>query len=59
LLRGRREAVKFERRWQSTDDMPLIPVPARDPLEGLIGGAQIGPHDFVPSPQHCAQIPSR
>jgi len=29
--------------------MPLMPVPARDPLEGLIGGTQIGPHDFAPS----------
>ena len=28
-------ADKFERRWQSTDDIPLMPVPARDPLEGL------------------------
>ena len=40
-------ADKFERRWQATDDMPLMPVPARDPLAGLIGGTQIGPHDFA------------
>ena len=52
-------ADKFERRWQATDDMPLMPVPARDPLEGLIGGTQIGPHDFAPSPQPDQQIPSR
>ena len=31
----------------------------RDPLEGLICGTQIGPHDFAPSPQPDQQIPSR
>ena len=52
-------ADKFERRWQASNDMPLMPVPARDPLIGLIGGTQIGPHDFAPSPQPDQQIPSR
>ena len=52
-------ADKFERRRQATDDMPLMPVPARDPRTGLIGGTQIGPHDFAPSPQPDAQFPSR
>ena len=52
-------ADKFERRWQATDDMPLMPVPARDPLAGLIGGTQIGPHDFAPLLQPDQQIPSR
>ena len=52
-------ADKFERRWKAADDMPLMPVPARDPLEGLIGGTQIGPHDFAPLPQPDQQIPSR
>src|SRR5262249_23522169 len=28
----------FERRWQAAADSPLIPVPPRDPLRGLIGG---------------------
>jgi hypothetical protein len=34
-------ADTFERRWQAaTDDIPSmpVPVPLRDPLEGLIGG---------------------
>jgi hypothetical protein len=31
-------AGTFERRWQPADESPLIPVPRRDPLEGLIGG---------------------
>lgn len=37
----------FARRWQATDDMPLKPVPRRDPLEGLIGGLLTQPlaHD--------------
>ena len=52
-------ADKFERRWQATDDMPLMPVPARDPLAGLIGGTQIGSHDFAPLLQPEQQIPSR
>ena len=52
-------AHKFELRRQATDDMPLMTVPTRDPLEGLIGGTQIGPHDFAPSPQPDQQIPSR
>ena len=52
-------ADNFERRWQAADDMPLMPVPHRDPLEGLIGGTQIGPHDLAPSPQPDQQIPSR
>jgi hypothetical protein len=29
--------------WQATDETPLMPMPHRDPLEGLIGGTQIGP----------------
>ena len=52
-------ADKFERRWKAADDMPLMPVPARDPLAGLIGGTQIGPHDFAPLLQPDQQIPSR
>ena len=52
-------ADKFERRWQATGDVPLMPVPARNPLEGLIGGTQIGPHDLAPSSQPDAQGPSR
>ena len=52
-------AHNFELRRQATDDMPLMTVPTRDPLEGLIGGTQIGPHDFAPSPQPDQQIPSR
>ena len=40
-------ADNFERRWQATDDMPLMPVPHRDPLAGLIGGTQIGSHDLT------------
>ena len=27
--------------WQATDEMPPMPMPHRDPLEGLIGGTQI------------------
>ena len=52
-------ADDFERRWQATDEMPLMPIPHRDPLEGLIGGTQIGPHDLAVSPQPDQQIPSR
>ena len=26
--------------WQATDEMPLMPMPHRDLLEGLIGGTQ-------------------
>ena len=51
-------ADDFERRWQASDEMPLMPIPHRDPLEGLIGGTQIGPHDLAPSPQPDQQIPS-
>ena len=40
-------ADNFERRWQATDDMPLVPVPHRDALAGLIGGTQFGSHDFT------------
>lgn len=38
---GAATADTFERRWQAaTDDIPPmpVPVPLRDPLEGLIGG---------------------
>ena len=45
--------------WQAADEMPLMPMPHRDPLEGLIGGTQIGPHDLVASPQPGQQIYSR
>ena len=31
-------ADNFQHRWQPTDDMPLKPVPRRDPFAGLIGG---------------------
>ena len=48
-----------ERRPIKTDDMPLMTVPTREPLEGLIGESLIGPHDFAPSPQPDQQIPSR
>jgi hypothetical protein len=44
-------ANDFERRWQATDDMPLMPMPHRNPLEGLIGGTQIGPHDLAVAAQ--------
>ena len=44
-------ADDFERRFQATDDMPLMPVPPRDPLAGLIGGTQIGPHDLADAAQ--------
>jgi hypothetical protein len=44
-------ADNFERRWQATDDMPLMPVPPRDPLAGLIGGTQVGPHDLADAAQ--------
>ncbi len=40
-------ADDFDHRWQATDDMPLKPVLTRDPLEGLIGGTQIGPDDLA------------
>jgi hypothetical protein len=31
-------ADDFERRWQASDEMPLMLMLHRDPLEGLIGG---------------------
>jgi hypothetical protein len=40
-------ANNFERRFQATDDMPLMPMPHRDLLEGLIGGTQVGPDDLA------------
>ena len=40
-------ADDFERRWQATDEMPLTPMPHRDPLAGLIGGTQVGPDDLT------------
>lgn len=40
-------ADDFDRRWQATDEMPLLPLPHRDPLEGLIGGTQVGPDDLA------------
>ena len=44
-------ADNFERRWQATDDMPLVPVPHRDALAGLIGGTQFGSHDLTAAMQ--------
>ena len=38
-------ADNFERRWQATDDMPLMPMPPRDLFAGLVGGTQSGSHD--------------
>ena len=29
--------------WQAADEMPLMRMPHRDTLEGLIGGTRIGP----------------
>ena len=40
-------ADDFDRRWQATDEMPLLPMPHRDPLEGLVGGTQVGPNDLT------------
>lgn len=40
-------AGNFERRWQATDDMPLMPMPPRDLFAGLVGGTQIGSHDLT------------
>ena len=48
---GAAMADDFERRFQATDDMPLMPVPPRDLLAGLIGGTQIGLHDLAAAPQ--------
>jgi len=54
----------FEHRWSATNDRPLIAVPRRDPLEGLIGGllplaltqdalqvTQLEPHNLAAEPQ--------
>ena len=53
----------FARRWQASDDMPLKPVPRRDPLEGLIGGLLTQPlaHDApqgtqVEQPEHQVTV---
>jgi len=48
---GAAMADDFERRFQATDDMPLMPMPHRDLLAGLIGGTQIGLHDLAAAPQ--------
>ena len=50
-------ADTFERRWQATDDIPPIRMPPRDPLEGLIGGTQIDPHDLAAAAQPEQQEP--
>jgi hypothetical protein len=58
-------ADPFERRWPAAADyIPLMPMPRRDPLEGLIGGlpilplaqdapqvTQVGSHDLAAAPQ--------
>ena len=35
---GAAVADSFEYRWQPTEEVPLMPVPRRDLLEGLVGG---------------------
>ena len=40
-------ADDFDRRWHATDEMPLLSMPHRDPLEGLVGGTQVGPDDLT------------
>ena len=35
---GAAVADSFKYRWQPTDEVPLMPVPRRDLLEGLVGG---------------------
>ena len=52
---GAAMADDFERRFQATDDMPLMPAPPRDLLAGLIGGTQIGLHDLAAAPQPAQQ----
>jgi hypothetical protein len=54
---GAAMADDFERRFQATDDMPLMPVPPRDLLAGLIGGTQIALHDLAAAPQPEQQEP--
>jgi hypothetical protein len=54
---GAAVADSFEGRWQAATDVPLLPVPQRDPLEGLIGGTLFEPHDLAVGPQPEQQDP--
>jgi hypothetical protein len=54
---GAAVADSFEGRWQAATDVPLLPVPKRDPLEGLIGGTLFEPRDLAVGLQPEQQDP--